>query len=273
MKAKYKKNLILFLLLFTSLTVYLISYFNKPIQNECYVKNAFFYPDKEPKDKEVNLLFFFHGAGCDQTLVLKPYSYGGLDLANSKIIYPKDLVIVSLGYNTKFHWSNLSTVKSTIQAIKKISHFYKTKKIYFVGISMGGSLVLNLISHLDAELQSKVDTAIAIMPIIDYKYTFQNTKRENILDDIKKEFFKCRNPYEQMQLSSPITHIKNISPNVKLLIVEGVKDTHVCSSQIEKYYSEAKIVNNKTALIKWDVDHSFFDIENDYRNLIFSLFL
>lgn len=238
------------------------------------VKRVLIYPQdltfKNNKDK-VDLVFFFHGAGCDETFVFSPFSLGGLDLKNTISLLRDDLVFVSFGYDSPFHWASPDVVKATIKKIKEISKGYKVGKIVLIGVSMGGTLALNVLSIADKDLQNKISDVFAVFPIVDYQYTILNTKRENILSSLKKHFYGFSDPIKLMKLSSPINYVSSIPQNTRIVLVEGLRDTHVGSKIIEDYYNELIKTNTNSILVKWDTDHLVVNFQEDFKKWFFSL--
>ena len=222
----------------------------------------------ENAKKPVDLVFYLNGGGSNESYVLGPFILGGLDVPNLNNFYRKDLVFVSFAFNPSSHWSSPGTVKDVINNIHVISKKYNTRKIILIGISVGGSLALNILSNADNELKSKISKVLAVFPIIDYEYTVKNTKRQNILDDLNKHFSKSKDPKAFMKSSSPITYISNIPNHTKIVLIEGIQDTHVCSNQIEKYYSELKKKNHDAKLIKYNIDHTLEPAEKEFGSLV-----
>ncbi len=203
--------------------------------------------------------------------MLNPYTSGGLNLLDKNIKYRSNLIIFSLGFNNSYHCSSVSAVKSAIKTIKHIIFQLNTQRVYIIGVSMGGSLALNVLSLMDNNLQKKVYSVAAIMPIIDYEYTIKNSKRENIYKPLLEFFNEYNNPKLKMKQSSPINYVNKLPRNTKIILVEGIKDTYVCSSQIEKYYKEAKKRTSNVELVKWNTDHTFVEVEKEFKNLLHSI--
>ena len=250
-----------------------IAYLAKQNKNTSSVKNIILYPDitKINKEKPVDVLFYFHGAGCTERLVLNPYTSGGLNLLDKKTKYRDDLIIVSLGFTESYHCSSPETVTATIKTIKHIISQYNTRKIYLFGNSMGGSLALNVLSLIDKNIQTKISAVAAVMPVINYEYMLQFSKHENICKPIKDNFYKFHDPIKQMKKSSPINYIDKLPSDTRIILVEGINDTYVGSAQIEKYYKFARRKNNHVELYKWNIDHSFVDVAEEFKGLIYSV--
>lgn len=218
--------------------------------------------------KPVDLVFFFQGVAND---IILPFSYSGLNLASEKKIYRDDLVFISFDFNTPLHWSSPKTVISTINAIKYLIGSFNTRKVKIIGVSMGGALALDIISKADSDLKSKISDVLVVYPVVDYKYTFFNTKRKNIRKMLLKHFFSYKHPFNLMKESSPFTFYKSISKDINITIIEGIYDTHVCSDQIEKYFEKIKLINKNVKLLRWDIDHSLIDMGDRYEKVVLSI--
>ena len=238
------------------------------------VKNVLVYPEAEEsyeKKEPVDLVFYFHGANCDESYMFSPFGAGGLNLTDLKNQYRKDLVFVSFGYDTRLHWSSPSITKDSVRSINDLCKKYNVRKIFFVGISAGGSLALNVLSLADEKLQNRIAGVISVFPIIDYNYTFKHTQRQNILRTLQKHFLKFEDPNLEMELSSPITYISKVPSNTKIILIEGIKDTHIGSIQIEKYYEELVKAGKNAELVKFDVDHLLINIGDEFGKIVKSL--
>lgn len=238
------------------------------------VQNILIYPDDEEfykNKKPVDLVFYFFGANRDESAVMESFSRGGLNLMDENEKYRKNLIFISFGYDTKFHWSSPDIAKDTIKSINSLRRKYNVNKIFFVGVSAGGSLALNVLSLADQKLQEHISAVISVFPIIDYKYTYENTKRQNISEYLKVHFLEFKEPDEYMKLSSPITYTSNIPSHTKIILIEGIKDTHVCSNQIEKYYENLKKLNKNVELMKFDTDHVLYNVDKEFGDLIKSV--
>lgn len=264
--------LIVIILSFIGIVLFSIT---RPSEPDIKVQSVFVYPDVKPNEaskyfegKPVDLVFFFQGI---QTDILAPYSLGGLDIQNQSKVYGRDKVFFTINFNNILHWSSPRAVSESIKVMKDVVRVFNTRSIKIIGISKGGSLVLNILSSADQNLKEKITDAIIVYPVIDYNYTLFHTKRKNIREQLIKHFFLCKNPFQLMKDSSPVTFYKSISKNTNIVLIEGLKDTHVCSNQIEKYYELIKPINKNTKLIKWGVDHLLGEVANDYRDLVLSI--
>ena len=216
----------------------------------------------------VDLVVYFHGAGCDETLMRQPYSLGGLDFSNSGNLYRKDIIFASFGYDDSMHWTSPRIVKDTIRVIRYISKQFKIRKIVFIGVSMGGSLALDVLSQADKELKALILGVISVFPIIDYEYTLSHTQQSGLKKHLNDHFVRYKNSVKEMKASSPITYISGIPVATEIILVEGIQDTHVCSNQIESYFERIKNLNEKNKLLKWDVDHRLASVQDDYKKLV-----
>lgn len=249
----------------------LVSGFEIPFLTTSRVKTIFIYPAPNngstyTHKKPVDFVFYFHGAGCTEKLIVEPFYRGGLNLVEFANIYRKDLIFVSFGYNTRRHWSSPEVTKDTIKKIREIVNKFNTRKIMFIGVSMGGSLALNVLSVADQKLKDLISGVISAFPIIDYQYTISHTKRKNIYDALKEDFSKYKEPLNAMRLSSPATYISGVPDHTKIILIEALMDTHVPPKQIEDYYSELVKLKKDVVLLKYDTDH--LPVEKEYRELV-----
>lgn len=205
--------------------------------------------------KPVDLVFYLNGGGSTEILLLADFLFGGLNIPELNNVYRKDLVFVGFAYDPRLHWSNPEIVRDVIENIYEISSKFNTRKIFIIGISVGGSLALNVLSNADESLKNKITIVLAMFPIIDYDYTFSTTKRENIYTLLKEYFDKFENPKEQMKLSSPINYIDGIPSHTEITLIEGTSDTHVPPEQIEDYYNKLKELKKSVKLLKFNTDH------------------
>ncbi|MBI2995376.1 MAG: prolyl oligopeptidase family serine peptidase [Candidatus Melainabacteria bacterium] len=206
-------------------------------------------------NKPVDLVFYLNGGGSAETLLLADFPFGGLNIPDLNNVYRKDLVFVSFAYDPRFHWSNPEIVRDVVENIHEISSKFNTRKIFIVGISVGGALALNILSNADRDLKDKITNVLAMFPIIDYDYTFSTTKRENIYTLLKEYFDKFENPKEQMKLSSPVNYISGIPSHTEITLIEGTNDTHIPPEQIEDYYNKLKELKRNVKLLKFNTDH------------------
>lgn len=238
------------------------------------VKNVLILPNEENTIKRkdpVDLAVYFYGANCDETWIATPFAAGGLNLTGLKDYYRKDLVFVSFGYDTRFHWSSPDIAKDSIKSIRQVCKKYNVRKIMLIGVSAGGSLALNVLSLADKKLQNQISGVIAVFPIIDYEYTLLHSQRENIIYYLSQHFSKYKDPNQMMRLSSPITYVSRVPDHTKIILIEGTKDTHVGSNQIEKYYSQLIKDKKNAELIKYNVDHLLVELDKEFGDIVKSL--
>ncbi|MBI2995377.1 MAG: alpha/beta hydrolase fold domain-containing protein [Candidatus Melainabacteria bacterium] len=266
-----KKALLIFFGLLLLLSLVMFPPFWKRYPLEAKIINVLIHTPIERQypaniNQPVDLVFYFQGAGNDESLLLGPYDLGGFFLSMLGDIYRKDLVFVSFGYDTYWLWPSPKLINETLQEVHTIVNKFNTRRIKFAGVSLGGSVALNLLSQADQNIKSKVSEVLAIFPITDFKYNFLNTKRDNVKSLFKKHFFKFKDPYEQMRLSSPLSYINGIPDDAKITLVEGALDTHVPKEQIEFYFNKLKTLNKQVKLVTFNSDHK--PVEQDFLNLI-----
>lgn len=273
-----KKSVCLFLLLIIFLSGCTAPRTTKPIQesvkrtDNVNITNIFIYPknfkDYANDEKSVDLVFYLHGSmGQD---IYEPYGYGGFNLIELQKDLRKDLIFVSFKFDNDLHWSSPGTTSELIEKITKLAKLFKTRKIYIFGISMGGSLALNALSNASDEVKTKIEKVVTIFPVIDYEYTTEHSKRDDLKEKLATHF---KGDKDFAIKSSPIFYYKSIPKNTDVIIVKGVNDTHVCNEPIDKYAKYLNDEDKKVQIINWDIDHLIFPAAKQYEKLIRSVLI
>lgn len=273
-----KKNGILLITVFIALICAVFFYFIKSQKNEIsapsIIEGTIIYPLKDDlrsynNGKPVNLIFYLHGAGCNENYFASPYDEGGLFLGKNGYDYGIDNVFLSIKFKNRFHWASPKATKDAIVEINNLIKKFNVKSVKIVGISMGGSLALNIASNTFGTLKYKLTKVLAVYPIIDFKYTYQHAGDEKLKDDLKKHFYLEKDSKNLIRESSPITYLDNFPSNVELTLIQGNKDIHVPPEQIENYYIRlSKLGAENCKLLKFDSEHGFENVGREFGEAI-----
>ncbi|MBI2996287.1 MAG: DUF1749 domain-containing protein [Candidatus Melainabacteria bacterium] len=219
----------------------------------------------------VDLVFYFHGLGTHEGFILPPFIYGGLDIVEHKEVYRKDLIFIAFHISDENYGAGPEEINDIVKNIKIVASKFNTRKIYLIGASFGGSIVLNVLNYADKELRNKLVGALACFPVTDFEYTLAKTKRENISSYLNRYFDKYKSSKQNIiKYSSPINQTSMIKNDAEVILIEGIKDTHVPPPQIENYYKKLKLKLMNKKLIKVSTDHNFTDIAEIFQKEVIS---
>lgn len=223
-------------------------------------------------NKPVDLVFYFHGLGTHEGYILPPFVFGGLDIVEHKDIYRNDLVFIAFHISDENYGAGPEEIRDIVENIKMIEEKFNTRKIYLVGASFGGSIVLNILNYKDTNLRNKIAGALACFPATDFEYTLTKTKRGNISSYLNRYFDKYKdNKISIIKYSSPINQALMVKNDTKILLIEGIKDTHIPPPQVENYYKKLKPRLKQIKLIKVNTDHNFSDITEIFKKNVVEL--
>lgn len=226
---------------------------------------------KKESNKPVDLVFYIHGFGCNELCILNDYSLAGLNLINdpTKMFYRKDIVFASFTFKSSSPCSTPILINNALKEIDNIIEKFNTRNIKLIGISLGGTVALNIASLANKKIKDKITNIITVFPITDFEYTFSHISKDSVINNLKKICFNSATPNsEEMKLSSPINYALLIPNNTKITLIEATQDKDVSPHQIEEYYRKLKEHHKKVELVSFKGEHNIGNFSDRFAGII-----
>lgn len=202
---------------------------------------------------ETTLVVYLHGQGSNY---LEPFVQPvGATIADSVLLNrPKIIGIVSCNYGD--NWGNDGALTDITAEIRQAQKEISADRIILMGTSMGGCTSLLYAATAPEDIKQKITGVACALAAGDLKKLFVTTSMHEVRGAMTKAFEGTPEQRNDVYTNkSFFSHVRELSPNVKVAIISGLKDTVIPPSFQNQLMKSLKKNRNPAKLIETNEAH------------------